>query len=270
MNKRKLEKLLKLVKELSEKEELSWFKDELIKNLTGAGKLINTNQIEDYIKIDRLIINYDQIDDEKIKEQLRTDCILMYRHRLGLVVVKRDHSSISVLNEGESEMNFIQFCIHAFYQVELLINFFFKKKYRKPKENPLKNSNTTPTISDKLKVIIGILGLEYEVRNVLYKIKRIRNDFSHRNKINDWQTVDREWKKLKNELENTIDSETGIKYKFKDLMNKDKRAKNPKLAEFYSLHSDREHIKFKSKLDYNIVIESIENLKNKIIKNLKI
>ena len=307
MNKGKLEKLIKLVKDLAEKEELSWFKDELIKNLTGGNKLINTNQIQDYIKIKSLIIDYNKIDDEKTKEQLIIDCTLMYRHKFGLIVVKREGSNINVLNEGISQENFNQFCIHAHHQVELLINYFLNKKYKKPtfyKVNQgahtsgeiiaVKDRNKYyfggevhnysdlvkvetsvkyiqyPSFDKKLKFIINHFKFEKKYGNVYHKIKVIRNNISHRNVTTNQQTVEKEFKELLKDLLDSIDPDTGQKYEYKDLIKWEKIMKNDKLKEYEKLNRMRQNYKFESNQEYHIVTESIEYLKDKIIENLKI
>lgn len=296
MNRGKLEELIKLVKELAEKEELSWFKDELIKNLKvpsnkfgGDTKLLTTNEY-------RLLIGYNKIEDIKTREQLKLDCSLMYRHRLGLVVVKRDYSNISVLNEEKSEMNFIQFCTHAHYQVELLINYFFNQKYKKPsfyyvfkgdynprnqiaikyEDNYYFDGELTdfsgwneelikyPSIDIKLKVINGTFKLKRV--DVLYFIKKIRNDFAHRESTSKNAQERKDHKKkldeLKKKLENKSNPKTKKNYTISDLLKKG--------GKFKKLYNEQKFIDNLQKQDYQRVIKSIENLKDTIIENLKI
>ena len=300
MNKLKLKELIKLVSDLSQHKDLRWFKDELIKNLTGGNKLINTNHVQDYINIKRLIIDYNKIDDEEIKEQLKIDCTLMYRHKFGLIVVKREGSNINVLNEGIIQENFNQFCIHAFHQVELLINYFLKQKYKKPtfyqvdqgahksgkiiavkygkkyyfsgeahnqSEFVKVNTKVTPiyhpSFSDKFNFITNHhFRVKKEYNDVLYRIRLIRNNIIHRNETTNQKTVEKEFQDLKKELLQ--------KYEYKDLINWEIIKKNPKLKKYKELNDERQLHIFKSKQDYPIVIESLEYLKDKIIEYLKI
>ena len=282
MNKQKLKELIKLVSDLSQHKDLRWFKDELIKNLT-VGKLIGTNQMQDYIKIKSLMIDYNKIDDEKTKEHLKIDCTLMYRHKFGLIVVKREGSNINVLNEGISQNNFNQFCLHAFHQVELLINYFFKRKRDKEILAVIKESKdlksvqqkvpqekSFKTIGEKLPEIKEILDLENEFVNVFYQIKEIRNNITHRNEMINLQTVEEEFDKLQEELLDSIDLDTGKKYEYLDLLKSIKRNKNPKLVKYNRLYNSIKLHRFKSNKNYHIVIESLEYLKDKIIEYLKI
>lgn len=308
MNKLKLKELIKLVSDLSQHKDLRWFKDELIKNLTGGNKLVNTNQVQDYINIRRLIIDYSKIDDEKIKKHLEIDCTLMYRHKFGLIVVKREGSDIDVLNEGIIQENFNQFCIHAHYQVELLINYFLKQKYKKPafyKVNQgahtlgniiavnygkkyyfggkahnfseLVKVNTSlkhiphPSISDKFRFITNHhFSVKREFYDVLKRIRLIRNNIIHRNETTNKKTVEKEFKDLYKELLNSIDPDTNQKYTYEDLIKWEKRIKNDKLKKYNELNEELQMHEFKSKQDYPIVIETLEFLKDKIIEHLKI
>lgn len=307
MNKLKLKELIKLVSDLSQYKDLRWFKDELIKNLTGGNKLVNTNQVQDYINIRRLIIDYSKIDDEKIKEQLKIDCTLMYRHKFGLVVVKREGSDIDVLNEGKINENFNQFCIHAHYQVEQLINYFLKQKYKKgtfykvdqgvhtsgkiiavkvgkkyyfggnvSNESELVKVNTSlkgpiyhPSFSDKFNFITNNhFRVKKEYNDVLHKIRLIRNNIIHRNETTNKKTVEKEFQDLLKELLNSIDPDTNQKYTYEDLIKWEKRIKNDKLKKYNELNEELQMHEFKSKQDYPIVIETLEFLKDKIIEHL--
>ena len=312
MNKIKLKELIKLVSDLSQHKDLpekdrSWFKDELIKNLTGGNKLVNTNQFQEYIDIKSLIIDYNKIDDKKIREQLKIDCTLMYRHKFGLVVVKREGSDIDVLNEGIIQENFNQFCIHAHYQVELLINYFLKQKYKKgtfykvdqgvrtsgkiiavkvgkkyyfggnvSNDSELVKVNTRltgpiyhPAFSDKFNFITNHhFRVKKEFYDVLKKIRLIRNNIIHRNETTNQKTVEKEFQDLYNELLNSIDPDTNQKYTYEDLINWEKIQKNDKLKKYNKLNEERQIHEFKSKQDYPIVIETLEFLKDKIIEHL--
>ena len=121
-----LQNLLKLVKELSSRDDLLWFKKELVSFLTedinAHSNQINieseknniigdVKKIEEYLSIKGVeVIDYSKIKNEKVKNQLYRDSLEMSKYRLG---------------KHDNKINFDEFCRYAFLQCEELINYFY-------------------------------------------------------------------------------------------------------------------------------------------------
>jgi hypothetical protein len=236
MEKEKLSFLLKLIKEINAAEkDMDWFWEELLKikgddfpNTGIEHKKIgiisdNVDSIHRYLALDVIpIIDYDSIEDKRVRDQLHSDCIEMGRHRLG----KRNH-----------KIDFEEFGKYAHLQSEELVNYYYGKKFGDDllainndihsynnkydyDPNKLKQLGSID-YSIKLIALVNKLAISSQSSYVLHKLKNLRNKYSHRcsiiqssedqlltnyykrglNKDNDWKNLSAEDKSLKNEAE---------------------------------------------------------------------
>jgi hypothetical protein len=192
-SKESLEKLLTLIDEICKKEENFWFKESLmtllLKTETKSDIIIKLKAIEKYLKIDGLeIIDYSNISNEKVRNQLFRDSVEMSKYRLGKI---------------NDTINFDEFCRYAHLQAEELINYYYSEKFYGNlyyvKEFILKHLPTyklRETItslneinySSKLSAFIKEYKLEKgQLKSTLEFLSNLRNELSHRNsnEIND-------------------------------------------------------------------------------------
>ena len=192
-----LQNLLKLVKELSSRDDLLWFKKELVSFLTedinAHSNQINieseknniigdVKKIEEYLSIKGVeVIDYSKIKNEKVKNQLYRDSLEMSKYRLG---------------KHDNKINFDEFCRYAFLQCEELINYFyfvyfdgditkannFIKKHWDTYKPPSSKKISDITMGAKLTGFFKEYG--FKNTNLDRKItflKNLRNELSHRN-----------------------------------------------------------------------------------------
>jgi len=121
VKKENLEKILALLPHLMKEAGNEWFKAEVTKLVLenknpstlekGTLHLFSENEGQ-YIMINPevLLIDYDDIQDERVRTKLKADCFEMARHRLGRV---------------NHEPDFKEFCRYAQLQIENMINYYF-------------------------------------------------------------------------------------------------------------------------------------------------
>lgn len=198
LNKQKLEDLLNLIDQIVAAPGNEWFVRRLSekfgnKEHSSKYKLTAPTQlerIEKYLSIDfetdyaESTIDYSFIKDDIIRNQLIADNREMKRYRLGL----RAHTE-----------NFDEFCRSSVLQLEMLLNYYYKNKFKKfgafryyiEKET---STPSNPVHLEKCKnygaVALGLKitafkkehkdALGYEISNTLFKLKDVRNELSHR------------------------------------------------------------------------------------------
>jgi hypothetical protein len=210
---------------------------------------LNIQDIRDYLKIDvPIIIDYKFIKDEKIRNQLIIDCLEMGKYKYGKI---------------NSKINFEEYCRFAALQIELMVNYFIKHNFQTISEilSFLKTNNAGfdsskgdyKSIEDinldiKVFTLVGFLGIGITNSIVLSKIRRLRNDISHRGTLNDDEII-----KEYNEK------------KIKDL-SKEYLKSNPELS---FLNKKAGIIFFKRDEDWNAVDKALLDFAQKISLNLK-
>ncbi len=123
-----LKELIKLIKDISNKPENFWFKDELIRDLTTNPAYllteitlndikINTNKVVKYLEVEpECSVDYSFIGHELLRKRLDVDNLRMENIRFNL-------------KERDEMKRLYDFCINAFYQVENLINYYYYEKF---------------------------------------------------------------------------------------------------------------------------------------------
>ncbi len=249
VEKKNLERLLQILPVLLETKGNEWFKEEISKLVTNNTIHAYSESSKEYLIINPgvLLIDYREILDEKVRTQLTVDCYEMARHRLGRVNHKPD---------------FDEFCRYAHMQIEELINYFFFKNFidhenvkifiesyctlmDKPKVNKkyIKANDTSTSIthidySIKSNALISYLGIRNSFN--INMINQVRNKVAHRSSLSE-----------------TDDNSELIKY-----MNEQKI--DPNIKKPFLIHI----IEFRRKQDWNIIITSIEEIKEAILNKL--
>lgn len=125
--KESLEKLLKLIEEISNDPDNLWFKEELSKRLGNNSTknddiFKNTETIKKYLSISpELSIDYSFINHNILKNRLELDNLRMENVRIDI-------------KEKDEVKRLYDYIIYAFYQIENLINFFYFTKYPNTKD----------------------------------------------------------------------------------------------------------------------------------------
>lgn len=192
-NKEKLEKLLKLIVELSNDPQNEWFKNRLtniyVKNITTTN-LLNQSSLETRITLiqEYLLIDIDNLIDyssfdEPSREQLFRDNLEMMRFQKGT---------------PNHKVNFGEFCRYAHLQAEEMINYFLNKitnskiemvemfmKQYSPNYNPSKRPTDIHHINYTHKLIAfkNAKKISKKTIDALWFINDIRNELSHRNSL---------------------------------------------------------------------------------------
>jgi hypothetical protein len=184
--KESLEKLLLLIYEICNVEDNLWFKQSLENTFSNSANsntsdvVVKLNSIEKYLSIDGIeIINYSEIENEVVKNQLIRDCIEMSKFRLGKI---------------NNVINFDEYCRYAHMQAEELLNYYYQSKFKNIKEindfirtygdyNPTSESKNIYTIgySFKLNAFVKATGLDYKLKYYIDFVSKVRNEISHRN-----------------------------------------------------------------------------------------
>jgi hypothetical protein len=127
-NKEDLDKLLLFISEIANEPNNEWFKAKLVTKIfekqvveldkSGNSDTIIADNIESirrYLMLDVMpIIDYSDILDTRIRDQLYRDCIEMSKYRLGKI---------------NNCINFDEFCRYAHLQAEELLNYFYHRLY---------------------------------------------------------------------------------------------------------------------------------------------
>jgi hypothetical protein len=189
VKKENLDRLLTLLPHLLKAEGNEWFKTEVKKivresdgttekaqdNLHSYSDMGDSYIISVNPKV--LLIDYDNIPDEKVREKLKSDCFEMARHRLGRTNHKPD---------------FEEYCRYAHLQAEELINYYLMKKHSSNLQeivkfikayNPKYDPRSVPTnlayidYGFKLFALSKVISFDSPV---FYFLKDVRNESSHR------------------------------------------------------------------------------------------
>lgn len=190
-SKESLEKLLLLIDEISSQEENLWFRAKIENKFTNTNNLnspdiVNKlNAIQKYLMIDGVeVIDYSEIKNKNVKNQLFRDCLEMSKYRLGKI---------------NNTINFDEYCRYAHMQAEEMINYFYNEKFygntEYVKEFILKHyptykfkdviiSLTEITYSPKLNAFVKEYNLEKgPLKSTLEFLSNLRNELSHRNSM---------------------------------------------------------------------------------------
>ncbi len=249
MNKEQLIKLLDYVRSAASKQGNEWFLKELQKKYgvsTESDIETRLKNIEIYLQIDGIeIIDYSEIKDNAIREQLTRDCIEMHRHRLGKVNHKID---------------FDEFCRYAHYQAEEMINYYLNKRFSKNITEIVHFLKTFLAEDDKKSFFRkDITSIEYRHKlkclrdknnkyyNTLLSVKKLRDKISHRNSLD------------------SINED--------DILNKANKIPSWKdwkdcTDEECGLRTVEKAIKFRRDQNFEKIIEALNELKEKIISEL--
>ncbi len=258
-NKENLKLLLEFISKLLEQEGNEWFHDELANLISkkiiserdteiklAAVQFRELGSIDKYIENGIIpLIDFSQIVDEIIRCTLERDCIEMGKCRFS--------------HFGKTP-SFFEFCKHAFFQIEQLVNYYitkknedsfskaidYIKKYNEKSRIDGKKTISSINFSDKLYAIMNQTGMTFELKSILDKVSFARNNSLHRS----------------SEPESSLIS---ILPEFQSAIKKEKSVQSLKdkeiIKEYYFL-------KFIEDRDYDTVTASIVELKNIIVKNL--
>lgn len=255
-NKENLSKLLLFLDELLNDERNKWFRDELTKKIVSQFPLdnsllsainINVDSIHKYLRLDVYpIIDYSNISDNLVRNQLIIDCLEMCRYRLGKV---------------NNKIEFDEFCRFAHFQAEALVNFFFEKKFGDR--------------IDEIKEFITENNPKYEAKEYHDNIRRIdfiKKLFAIKNKC-DLSNRDLYFLLKVNEIRNLI-SHRPTSSKDEDNTLLKEKGELLKLGSYEineenkSIYNQLKIIEFRRKADFSAVHLSLESLKSTILRDL--
>lgn len=211
--KENLEKLLKLIGEISNDPDNLWFKEELLekykdKNIYNTDDIFNnTETIKKYLSISpQLSIDYSFINHNILKNRLELDNLRMENVRIDI-------------KEKDETKRLYDYIIYAFYQIENLINFFYFTKFSNfnellnhlestPKTNFKRNKyhKNISNINIATKIYTfnrTYLKLNTSVGYSIDSLRLIRNEGLHRCAIIIKQGITEENKRLHNFLKNS-------------------------------------------------------------------
>ena len=192
-----LEKLLKFLNdEVIHDPANTWFVDKLCKLLPQKEISLSSNQdiknIEKYLALDYKLdttqthIDYSFIKDDYLRDCFESDWREMLRFRFGT----RGHN-----------ISFPEFCRYVLIQAERTLNVYynivFEKDFQKIKENitlhadwvyiPDKVNNVEGVaFAPKLDAFVKALNLKKEIKDVLDKVREVRNTASHGSSVPDF------------------------------------------------------------------------------------
>ncbi len=249
-------KLLKLVEEISKQPGNEWFLEWLQNSFSGKTGAPNSgaesleskiNLIRDYLSIDlNRVIDYSYFE-EPARESLFRDCIEMGRYEKGTPSHKID---------------FGEFCRYAHLQAEEMINYFFNKISNQNinivdqfiKENlaeykPIKKPTEIHHIfyTHKLSAFKLISQMSKKTNDLFWFLNEYRNELSHRNSL----TTSSEDKDL------VLFEKAGFIGAQVDFQKLDYEQKK--------IYNRGKYIITKRKKDFNLIYDSIEDLKKHII-----
>lgn len=256
-----LEYLLKLLAEIKKEGGNEWFWDKLNNSYLAEtahnkdfyiGIAKNVESIKKYLLIDVIpLIDYSDIEDKVVREQLERDCVEMGKYRLGKI---------------NDRIKFDEFCRYAHLQAEELINYFFSKKYGRIEKivtaiqannehyKPVTIPFTLNSIQyfTKLVAYKSISNIEFSTYSILLFLNEFRNEMSHRNSMS-----------LKNEEK--------ILIQFKERGFKENQFIDYNMTPKGDLRifNEGKFVITKRKEDYNTIYEELEALKMSIIRGIK-
>lgn len=280
-DKKNIENLLKLVKELSVQKELYWFRADLaryflndntkdLKEPPSAGSIPkhpiinNSNEslkkIEHYLSLNGYeIIDYSKIKKQRSRNQLFRDCIEMQKYRLGLI---------------NNKINFYEFCRYAHYQVEELFNYYLNISFNndlKAINNFISSNNEgyTPTskyanYTSKLWALLNKFGDLYKHKSTLIFINKVRNELSHRDTLSDKED-DEILLDLKSK---NIDIKKSLPEELEYILSPNTFELSTEKYSIRTLYWKAKYISKKREQDYPGIIRTLNIVKDTIIANL--
>jgi hypothetical protein len=257
--KENLVKLINLIEEISIQQGNDWFLESLQNKFSKKNIDNNSNEqsleakinlIKDYLSIDlKRVIDYSKFD-EPAKESLFRDCIEMGRYEKGT---------------PNHKIDFGEFCRYAHLQCEEMINYFLNKISNQKieiidhfiREKVHKYTSTKiPTeihhinYTYKLTAFKSISNLSKNAIAVFWFLNEYRNELSHRNSLST-PSEDYDLALYKNE---------GFINAFVDFQKLDFRQ--------IKIYNRGKYIITKRNKDFNLIYNSIEELKIQIIETL--
>ena len=258
-SKENLQLLLKFISKLLEQEGNDWFHDELANLISkkiisqkdteiklAAVQFRELGSIDKYIENGIIpLIDFSDIVEEDVRYTLERDCIEMGKCRFS--------------HFGQTP-SFFDFCKHAFFQIEQLVNYYitrkneysfnksvdYIKKYNEKSRIDGKKTISSITFSDKLFAIMNQTGMTFELKSILDKVSYARNNSLHRSS-------------------ESASSLISIYPAFQEAIKKNKSLQSSEdkeiIKEYYFL-------KFIEDRDYDAITSSIVMLKKIIVKNL--
>jgi len=257
--KENLIKLLKLVEEISNQPGNEWFLENLQIKFARKTEIIRAgsesleakiNLIRDYLSVDvNRVIDYSNFE-EPARESLFRDCLEMGRYEKGTPSHKID---------------FGEFCRYAHLQCEEMINYFFNKISKKSiividqfiQENvagykPIKKPTEIHHIyyTHKLSAFKSISQIAKKSIHIFWFLNEYRNELSHRNSL----TTSTDDKNLASYEKSGF---LGAQIDIQKLDNKEKE-----------IYNRGRYIITKRNQDFNLIYDSIEDLKRQVINSL--
>jgi len=253
MNEEQLTKLLDYVKSTASEPGNEWFLEELQKQcgvLKESAIETRLKNIETYLQIDGIkIIEYSEIEDQAVREQLNRDCVEMHRHRLGKV---------------NHKINFDEFCRYAHYQAEEMINYYLNVRFSKNikemidfLESVLKEHEKKTFFREAVMSVTHIkytYKLKYFIQEIisqscygtLRSANSLRNEISHRSSLDSMKD---------DNILNIVNNKIGGK----DLTPED-----------WYLIDKSKVIKFRRDQNFEKIVLALNELKEKIISELSL
>ena len=216
-NKETLRTLLEFIGDLINREGYEWFHDEL--SILVSKKILTENDttiklsavtVKEYGSIDKYLeeglipmIDYSGISDHKVRLQLQRDAVEMGKMRIGYYA---------------NEISFIKFCKYAHFQLEELINHYFRVIFRNSVRNTvtfIKLNRDIVNNMNKYRINIdnanSIMEIPLYIKSWAFtdkhNLKRLKNPLKYISKMRN-QAVHRDSKNQLNENErNFLDNE---------------------------------------------------------------
>ncbi len=257
-SKESLEKLLLLIDEICSQEENLWFKKSIenkYSNINNPDVLNMLKNIQKYLMIDGVeVIDYSDIKNEIVRNQLFRDCIEMSKYRLGKI---------------NDTINFDEYCRYAHMQAEELLNYFYTEKFYGNMDfvqefivkyfpiytvkSSIQSLNQISYLP-KLSAFVKAYDLEKgSFKSIIEFLNNLRNEMSHRNSLE----IHNEDVIMKKILEKNIN----VQSSYFDYLNSSKQD--------IDLFKKGRFIYLKRKQDYEEIIQNLDYLKQVIILLLK-
>jgi len=136
---------------------------------------INVKDLKKILSVDvPIIIDYSFVQDEDVRNKLFADCLEMSKYRYGKI---------------NNHINFEEYCRYAIMQIELLFNYYINIKDLEsyfscynPRFDLKETHNRAEdlTLETKIISIQNQFNIKGRTKNLLFNIKKVRNNISHR------------------------------------------------------------------------------------------
>jgi hypothetical protein len=256
-SKESLEKLLFLIDEISSQDDHLWFRERLENKFSNTNNINNSDIvnrlkiIQKYLMIDGVeVIDYSDIKNIIVRNQLFRDCIEMSKYRLGKI---------------NDTINFDEYCRYAHMQAEELLNYFYTEKFYGNMDfvqefilkyfpiytvkSSIQSLNQISYLP-KLSAFVKAYDLEKgSFKSIIEFLNNLRNELSHRNSLE----INNEDEIMKKVIERKIN----VYSSYFDYLNSTK--------EEIDLFKRGRFIYLKRKQDYHEITENLIFLKQAII-----